>query len=297
MRKIKKGEGTHYGIIFALILGLIVIVISIYFLFYEYFSEEEISKEACRQSVILRASLPQKGLISTKDLMPLRCKTEVININYKDVKKAQKAFDNALLDCWWLVGNGDFKIFPGELKEYKTNCIICSRIHINSNVRDYYTTNKIDLRAAVLTKFKNGKNYWQYLGEINPNANPWKLVRGGGDKFSVIYSNEAIFWSTLFEVLFSSPVFPVVADYFNYGNEAGASSKGTGVVLPYYFKPEDGDMFIAVSSPASSSPKSSPALFFFQAQQMNSAMKDLSGANAILLPDTPLCGTIESVPA
>ena len=293
----KKGGDEKYYIIISLIIGLIVVGIVLWFLFHEYFTSEDISWETCRQSIILRSNMPQKGLLSAKDFFPLRCKTDVVDINYEDKLKAEKDFANSLVSCWYLMGNGGYKVFPAELKEYRTNCIICSRIHIDSKVRDYYSKNIIDIGESMLMKTTGGKNYWEYLRKINPNANPWKLVIGVKDVFDVKASDEDILWSTLFEILFSSPVYPVVAEYFNYGNAPGESPKGIGVYLPHYFKPENGDMFVVISSPASSDSKATPALFFFQSKQMDSAITDLSSSAWSLLPKTPLCGSIESIPA
>jgi hypothetical protein len=47
-----------------------------------------IDREVCHESVILRGTLPEKSIISTKDVVPLKCKTRNIckgiwKISYK----------------------------------------------------------------------------------------------------------------------------------------------------------------------------------------------------------------------
>lgn len=292
MRKIgKRGDGTHYGIIFALILGLVIIAISVYFLFYEYFSEEDISKETCRQSIILRASLPQKDLalwtVSSKDWMPLRCKTEVININYKDVKKARTAFDNALLDCWSLVGNGDWKIFPVKSGSwgFKSHCIVCSRIHIDNQVRQYYTDNPIRFTDALSQKFK-GKTYWDYLQKENPNAPAFLFLKGGAEEFKVLNEGEN-FSITYFQN-------KETADSADSGLQVTKTVQGPGLILPRGFDVNKGDLFIVVSSPSSEDKEVTPYMFFLQAKDFNEITKTMAEH---LWIDVNTCDMIESVPA
>ena len=291
MIKIGKRGSEKYYIIMALILGLIIISISIYFLFYEYFSEEDISMETCRQSIILRASMPQKDLalwtFSSKDWMPLKCKTEVVNINYKDVKKARTAFNNALLDCWSLVGNGDFKIFPVKSGEwgFKSHCIVCSRIHIDEKVKQYYIDNPIRFTDALNQKFR-GKTYWDYLQKGNPNAPAFFFLKGGAEEFKVLKEGEK------FDIKYFQK--KETADSADSGLQATKTVQGPGFILPRGFVVSKGDLFIVVSSPSSEDKSVTPYMFFLQAKDFDEITKTMAEH---LWIDVNPCDMIESVPA
>ena len=279
----------------ALILGLIIISISIYFLFYEYFSEEDISMETCRQSIILRASMPEKDLasmmiaytVSSKDWMPLKCKTEVVNINYKDVKKARTAFDNALLDCWSLVGNGDFKIFPVSAGDwnFKSHCIVCSRIHIDEKVKQYYIDNPIRFTDALNQKFR-GKTYWDYLQKGNPNAPAFLFLKGGAEEFRVLKSGQE-FNITYFQK-------KETANTADNGLQATKTVQGPGFIFPRGFDVSKGDLFIVVSSPSTNAKEVTPYMFFLQGKDFDEITKTMA---ELLWIDVNPCDMIESVPA
>jgi hypothetical protein len=87
-----KRGGLQWDVIMVLILGLIVLGISLYFLFHEYFTQEDIAWETCRQSVVLRGALPEAqkmdvNWVTFKDDFPLKCRTEVVEITKKTSKK------------------------------------------------------------------------------------------------------------------------------------------------------------------------------------------------------------------
>jgi hypothetical protein len=73
----KKGDEKYY-IIISLILGVIILGLSLYMIFNEYFTSEDIDWETCRQSVVLRANLPDRQLatlgVSIKGQYPLKRK-------------------------------------------------------------------------------------------------------------------------------------------------------------------------------------------------------------------------------
>ena len=87
MQENNKKVSEKYYIIISLILGLLVLGLVLYYLFQEYFTEEDIDLEVCRQSVILRNSMPNAERIATssieeiKGMFPLKCKTDVIKID------------------------------------------------------------------------------------------------------------------------------------------------------------------------------------------------------------------------
>lgn len=196
----KKGDGDSYKyyVWISLVLGFIILVIFVYWVFQEYFSSDEINRESCRQSIILRNILPEAdtliGTISSKESLPLECKTNVVNIKYKNETKLQKDFMNALSDCWYLVGEGKYHFFKTDSKNTQTRCLVCARIHIDSGVADYYKTNKVDLLNAFLRKTSSGKTYWDYFFKGDIQALPFPRI-WDNDKFEVLYGGHSIaFW-------------------------------------------------------------------------------------------------------
>ncbi len=84
----KKGDEKYY-IIISLILGLLVLGLSLFYIFEEYFTEDDVNWETCRQSIVLRnsVSVDKSGSITkeifsdyAKDLAPLKCKNDVARI-------------------------------------------------------------------------------------------------------------------------------------------------------------------------------------------------------------------------
>ena len=118
----KKGDEKYY-ILMSMILGLIILSLSLYFIFQEYFDEEVLDREACRQSIVLRNLLPVSDrplstfIESSKNLVPLKCKTEVVVIDDDPSVSnigphVMKQIADVMVDCWSLFGKGDSKLFP-----------------------------------------------------------------------------------------------------------------------------------------------------------------------------------------
>jgi hypothetical protein len=193
-------RGMDWSIVTALILGIIVLGIVLFFIFQEYFAEDTISRETCRQSVILRGNVPDIKavgwtLVTYKEKFPLKCKTEVVEINYKDVPRAEKEIGDAMVFCWWLYGNGDFRIFPENSWKTYSTCIPCARFHFSRSVADYYVKdykiknadgsetsvdNRINMQRALMTNKFNGtdKTYFNYLQTVGGNIKRGKDVQG-----------------------------------------------------------------------------------------------------------------------
>lgn len=138
----KKGDEKYY-IIISLILGIMILALSLYFIFQEYFSEDEIDMEVCRQSIYLREGVG--STVTTKaflqDQFPIKCKTGVVEIDYKDYKKASKQIMDTMVFCWALYGGGKADLYPGTTIQsgYDVNCFHCARIRFSPEVVDYYT--------------------------------------------------------------------------------------------------------------------------------------------------------------
>ena len=112
----KKGAEKYY-IIISLILGLIILALALFFIFQEYFTGEEIDWETCRQSVILRETIPRQDaffqdIAAAREAFPLKCKTEVVNINYKNTTKLGREILETMRSCWALFDDGKGEFFP-----------------------------------------------------------------------------------------------------------------------------------------------------------------------------------------
>ena len=113
----KKGD-YKWDVMFSLIVGLLVVGIIMWWLFQEYFTKDDIDWEVCRESLIVRNSLPEKdlvaGYVSTKSTLPLKCGTRTIDIDYEDTAKAEEEIANTIASCWYMVGKGEYKVFPAS---------------------------------------------------------------------------------------------------------------------------------------------------------------------------------------
>ncbi|MDH3353523.1 MAG: hypothetical protein OEL87_03680, partial [Nanoarchaeota archaeon] len=93
INRINKRGGYKYSIILSLILGLMVLSLSMYFIFNEYFTSDDVGWEVCRQSIQIREMLPEYHEawttltpVNFKKNFPLKCKTMVVDIEKEDIK-------------------------------------------------------------------------------------------------------------------------------------------------------------------------------------------------------------------
>ena len=197
---INKVGAEKYYIIISLILGLMVLSISLYFIFYEYFTGEDLDYQACRQSILLRANLPEYKvgplnlrLISFKDDFPLKCKTDVIEIGEDDVGETEDIIANKMAECWALYGNGDMNAFPSDVYGQKSICVSCARIHLTEEAKKKIKDEEITLniREALDLRMDNKDySYWTYLnnsGKKFPALNPASsgIFKIEGDVFRI----------------------------------------------------------------------------------------------------------------
>jgi len=204
---VNKVGAEKYYIIISLILGLMVLGLSLFFIFNEYFTEDELDWQMCRQSIILRTNLPNATLFSlgldVKDAFPLKCKTEVVTID--SAKKSEEVYGKiaeAVAEGWYMFGEGKFDFVHRDFTEDQTLCLVFARIHYtdsafkdfrdNNNWRDEFRKNyssRVDVlipkdMAAFAfidyynsTKFGNTKGtYDEYLslyvdGDVNSDGN------------------------------------------------------------------------------------------------------------------------------
>lgn len=141
--KEKKGDEKYY-ILISLILGIIVLGLSMYFIFNEYFTDEDLNWETCRQSILVRQTLPDSSvndLAELKEKFPLKCKTEVIDFETEATDPVDISLDYSRLrmdkekECKSLFGEGLVSPFSNKFWG-GTNCMICFRIHLDDEEFD-----------------------------------------------------------------------------------------------------------------------------------------------------------------
>lgn len=131
----KKGDEKWY-IIISLILGLAILFISLYWIFNEYFTEDDISWETCRQSIIARSMAPnlEDIAVSTKGSLALKCKTELVEIEELNRTKAYKTVSDMAVACWNLYGEGELEFIDPDVWENNDYCMVCARIRFKEDV-------------------------------------------------------------------------------------------------------------------------------------------------------------------
>jgi hypothetical protein len=183
-------RGVSYLIV-SMILVLILVGIGYAFIFQEYFGQEELDYQSCRQSVLLRSSLPEEDLgvavASGKEAFDLKCKANVLNIDYKDVKKAEEEIGKEIASCWFLYGKGEIQFFPKErlVLGDTSPCMICSRIHVDKEFVDFYNENEINIQRALMEReVSPGETYYEYL---NPNdeGGAFDYLKGWKSEFEI----------------------------------------------------------------------------------------------------------------
>ena len=238
----KKGEFRH-DVLLSLIIGLIVVAIVFWWIFQEFFTEDDIDYEVCRESLILRSKLPEKDVLadvaSTKAYLPLKCGTRVVDIDYEDVGKAEAVIGNTISECWYMTGKGEYEIFPGSDSVYgdiSVPCMACARIHIDKKVRDFYSLdkNKISIRNALNSQLE-GYDFtvWDYL---NPKDGVKAFEYFGG------WRDEG------FDVEFSGSD-TLIFGLFNVGSTEFDPKDHEIFYLPSYMDTEKGDLFVMYAEP------------------------------------------------
>ena len=202
----KKGE-TKYYIIISLILGIMVLSLSLFFIFNEYFTGNDLDFEACRQSILLRANAPELKpdllldvrLSTFKDSFPLKCKTQVIEIDEKKVEDISKIIGDTMAECWALFDNGDVNAFPSDAYGLNSVCVPCARIHLTEEAKEKIGEKGIDIESALKDgRMTNEYSYWTYLNNsgkkfpafIPGSGNPFDL---GGESFNIVFDVSGIY--------------------------------------------------------------------------------------------------------
>lgn len=192
----KRGDLTSKQLV-----GLIILIVGfaiVLLFFWQINWTETASREACHQSVILKATAPQstitKFILDLKGLIQLKCKTKKICItdssNFfvkadceefagekydtirvsKDPEKQDEEINmiiaREMAECWGMMGEGKLNIFPKELtgKSMTKKCIICTRIAFDKDLKE--EKQHIEKLAEYLINHKVPNKeitYWDYL--------------------------------------------------------------------------------------------------------------------------------------
>lgn len=194
MKKETKAEITSKQIVYIL---LIIIGFAIIILFLTQISWTGlIDREACHQSVILRATMPSLG--GVKELIPLKCKTQkvcittgwiggncaedygtgkgVVKVKVSSKEDIEKYLARDMIDCWSMMGEGKVSVFSQwvaetyGLGEVYPTCVVCSRIAFDSknldkaginwkeiNVLNYMRTHKMPDKDVSYLQYLSGE--------------------------------------------------------------------------------------------------------------------------------------------
>jgi len=173
----KRGSEKYY-ILMSMILGILILAISLFYLFHEYFTSEDLDWETCRQSIVLRNMAPERdllaGSLSLKDQFPLKCKTQVINIADEKIGENINKIRETIISSWYLMGNGEFRVFPSTKWGSGEPCMVVARIHVDEKFKEFYkkSENTISLKKLFEDDYKN-QNLMIYLKNLN-DVDPFK---------------------------------------------------------------------------------------------------------------------------
>ena len=199
---------------FIIIMIILVVSFAVILGFYYAFDwTGEIDKQACHQSVIYKATVPD--LLEKKVVeLPLNCKTEKICITssregncdddylgeeYETIRlkgdrtewdgEINKILRDKLYECWWMMGQGQVQLYSRDFLQKKI-CTICTRIVFDREIQE--DREKVRGLLSYLSRSDNivpnsDKTYWQYLRNSNTNE-----IVGGGDEDFVSTNPKAI---------------------------------------------------------------------------------------------------------
>jgi len=160
LRRLNKRGSEKYYILISLILGLLILGISLYFIFQEYFDENSRNWEVCRQSVVLRdAAIVKAGEAGGKigqdiaESSPFKCRAELIEVDYKDYDKAGFAIVDAMAGCKALYNKDNEILYAPDWDiDGDFSCFQCARIKFSEDVRSYYSPEEYKKPSEKLQK-------------------------------------------------------------------------------------------------------------------------------------------------
>jgi len=303
----KRGD-FKYDILMYLILGVLVLGISLFFIFQEFWTGDDSSREICAQSIQLRALTPEvkkAGLAITdfKDQFPLKCKTNVVDISLgdiQDIKRAQGKIAESMAECWALYGSGDYDVFPSEFYGPDSICTPCSRIHLTKEARDYMVSNnvRLSIKDSLNLKMREGYTYYSYLDNSGDQFPAFSLASSldfvlDGDAFEVREEgdNAVIFINRLTGAKDEG--------YVIFGD---SSNKISRIILPEFMNPQDGDLIINYGTLTFTRDMNVgeyvPFLFYFQTGQIPNPFEEVRKElyNGLGWEDANVCDMWEGIP-
>lgn len=279
----KRGD-YKWGILLSLILGLMVLSLSIYFIFNELWSGDDQARQICRQSIQLRSLLPEAKFAgldwnSFKDDYPLKCETHVVEIDegdVEDIKLAQEKIAGAMAECWALYDKGDASAFPSDIFGDKTICVPCARVHLTDDAKKKLGDGNISIRSSLDLPMTKDYSYYKFLKDSGEKFPAFNLASGRKfylngssffideeDRAAVILKNKLTGGSVGFESAWGSWL----------------NLKFSRVYLPEFFNTKDGDLLInygiIVSSGKNGIGDYAPYLFYFQTNQKSSPFEEV----------------------
>ncbi len=295
-----------YGLLFSLIMGLLVIGLSFYFIFNELFTQEDIDWQVCRQSIQARATLPDVDLegfgsmTSFKDAYPLKCKTNVVEIDKGNVKDIDKIIGETMVECWALFDKGDVSAFPDKFFKSST-CVPCARIHLTNEAKDYLKEKNIvvNIRNALDEPMTSEYSYYVYLRDAGKKFSAFDLAGSREWYFDPkgfsVASEEGDFVGAVFHNRLTG-----AEDDYTISKDVNWGWIG-GVSLPEFFDYEKGDLLISYGVATTSNINIGnyiPYLFYFQTGADPNPFEEVS-KKLINWPvrDIDMCNEWEGVPA
>jgi len=285
----KKGQWQNY--LLPAILAVLVLGISFYFLFNEYFTGGDVDREVCKESIMARGLLPEYkvanlNVFSLKEQFPLKCKTNVVEVTAKDIKvgkdgkrNVERIIGDTMAECWYLFGAGDYGIFPSGFASDTTSCLPCARIHLTDDAPALVKAEMggvIDIEAVLndVNLFDIGgkkTSYLNYLNGVGKKFYPFNPMGTGqfdlaGENFSITIDNLINFQVGSADIIQDYP------DTFSTKLESHVDEWGAfgRVTLPKYFNESQGDLIIVLgqaTTPEKVNNSYAPYMFYFQTGQ------------------------------
>lgn len=202
--ELKRGALTSTQIIMIVlaVAGFVIILIFFSIIFQ---NDGTAQKLACEESVLVRATVPD----AIQSGIPLNCRTEKLCVTNslfgsceqftgEDVSEIrsggnlddlgdrlkirtdiEEILANSMLDCWNMVGRGEWDIFGSAFEELgfdeqEASCIICSRIAFDESLVKSGVIGEVNLNSYLLSNNvgDTGKNYIEFFTNGETNAFP-----------------------------------------------------------------------------------------------------------------------------
>jgi hypothetical protein len=289
----KKGD-YKWSIILSLILGLLILGLSLFFIFNEYFTSEDTDLQICRQSIQVRALLPEveEGgftLTSFKEDFPLKCKTMVKTIEKEDVEDVEEIIAETMAECWALYDKGTTSAFPADFYGATSACVPCARIHLTEEAKVVLREKGVDninIRDALDERMTEEYSYLTYL-------------KNSGDDYSA-FGRKSV-----------APFF-LEGDNFSVNQDEVIKERNimttveiSEVSLPKLFYLDKGDLLINYGIIVQSSDWYTPYLFYFQVNQKPNPFEEVKNefyswsdiTRAVDISNSNFCESWEGIPA